>query len=245
MQYQVEINGIMVCANYSEDSLNNIFLPLLTRLTQMQKEANKRILVMLAAPPGAGKSTLSEFLAHLSHQNPDFTPITPIGMDGFHRYQDYLTSHTTIRDGIEIPMVKIKGAPITFDLARLEASIKEVASGKICSWPEYNRLTHNPRENAIEVSGDIVLLEGNYLLLKDAGWDKLAGYADYTIKISAAPDTLFHRLVDRKIKSGTNLEDATAFVNYSDMVNVNTCLNNSKDAMLNLTMTNTGEYVIS
>lgn len=245
MNYQVEINGINVDAVYSENSLNNIFYPLLSRLTAMQKEAGKRILVMLAAPPGAGKSTLCQFLAYLAGQNPEYTPITTIGMDGFHRYQDYLLSHTTMRDGEEIPMVKIKGAPITFDLERLEASIKEVASGQLCSWPEYNRLTHNPKEDAIKVSGDIVLLEGNYLLLSEDGWDNLSNYADYTIKISANPMTLFDRLVDRKVKSGNTLEDAAAFVNYSDMVNVNTCLTKSKKAMLNLEMLSTGEYVLS
>ena len=112
MQYQIDINGIMVDARYSRQSVEEIFLPLLRRLTALQAEKGSRILVMLAAPPGAGKSTLASFLRHLSLTEPGLTPVTVIGMDGFHRYQDYLTTHTTVRDGEEILMVKIKGAPV-------------------------------------------------------------------------------------------------------------------------------------
>ena len=65
-------------------------------------------------------------------------------MDGFHRRQEYLLSHTLIRDGREIPMVDVKGTPETFDLEKLEEAIKELASGKICGWPVYDRLLHDP-----------------------------------------------------------------------------------------------------
>ena len=165
-------------------------------------------------------------------------------MDGFHHYQDYLLSHTCLRDGDEISMVKIKGAPVTFDLDLLRERIDLVSSGATCGWPEYNRLTHNPKENAITVNEDIVLLEGNYLLLDEPGWESLSDFADYTIRISANPEMLFTRLVDRKIKSGNSREAATEFVNYSDMVNVKTCLDHSKSADLNLTLLETGEYVL-
>lgn len=244
MNFNVEINGIQVNAEYSTESIDNIFIPLLKKLTEMQKSLGRRILVMLAAPPGAGKSTLCQFLYHLSRQNPGLTPVTVIGMDGFHHYQDYLLSHTTIRDGQEIQMVKIKGAPITFDLPLLTERVKEVAAGAECGWPEYNRLTHNPKENAIKVAGDIVILEGNYLLLNQDGWDDLSDFADYTIKISADEKDLFNRLVDRKMKSGNDFATAKAFVEYSDLVNAKTSLQHSKTADLNLKMLTTGEYVL-
>jgi pantothenate kinase len=121
-------------------------------------------------------------------------------------------------------MVKIKGAPVTFDLERLTESIRRVAAGEVCGWPVYDRLLHNPTENALTVSGEIVILEGNYLLLNEAGWSELRNYADYTISVAAEEDFLRERLIDRRIKTGVSPEAAARFVDFSDMPNVRLCL---------------------
>ena len=110
MEYSVRVNGIDVTAHYEERAVHDIFLPLLRHLTSLEHEKGRRILVMLAAPPGAGKTTLLSFLETLSHQDPALCPVQVIGMDGFHRRQEYLLSHTVFRDGEELPMVRIKGA---------------------------------------------------------------------------------------------------------------------------------------
>lgn len=230
MIFNAEINGIAVRADYPEEDINSRYIPFLKKLTALQKEKNDRVFVMLAAPPGCGKTTLLSFLKKLSEETEGVTPITVIGMDGFHRYQDYLLSHTTVRDGVEMPMVKIKGAPVTFDLEKLTEAVKRVAAGEEIGWPEYNRLTHNPRENAVIVKGDIVLLEGNYLLLKEPGWRELKNYADLTVKLTADEDVLKQRLVDRQHKSGKPYEEAVRFVEFSDMANVRICCHDSFDA---------------
>ena len=133
-------------------------------------------------------------------------------------------SHTTIRDGKEVKMVEIKGAPVTFDLEKLTAAIKKVSSGEDTFWPIYDRHLHNPVEDAIHITKDIVLLEGNYLLLDMDGWNRLRDMADYTISITANEAMLRKRLIDRKMKSGNDIESATRFVEYSDMANVRLCL---------------------
>lgn len=244
MNYDIEINGLPVKAVYTKESIDNIFIPLLKKLTQMQKEKGSRILVMLAAPPGAGKSTLSSFLKYLSENVDGVKPITVIGMDGFHRYQDYLLSHTIMRDGKEISMVDVKGTPETFDLPLLLERIEKVASGDECGWPEYDRLKHNPKEDAITVSGEIVLLEGNYLLLNDDGWNKLKDYADYSVKITADEKILRKRLLDRKIMCGNDYDKAVRFVDYSDMYNVRICLERSSDADLTIKLNDDDSYSI-
>ncbi len=185
IEHDITINGLEVHATYSDRAVNEIFLPLLRHLTDMHQRKGKRILAMLAAPPGAGKSTLFSFLERLSREQPGITRIQTIGMDGFHRRQDYLLDHYVERDGRQISMVEIKGAPITFDLESLIDSIKRVASGEICGWPVYDRTLHNPVPDAITVDGDIILLEGNYLLLDEDGWRDISAYADYTISITA------------------------------------------------------------
>ena len=150
----------------------------------------------------------------------------------------------TKRDGEEILMVKIKGAPVTFDLDLLKERIINVSQGKNVGWPVYNRLTHNPSENALTVSGDIIILEGNYLLLEEEGWKDLRQYADYTVRISADENDLRNRLIDRKVKSGTAYKDAVAFVEHSDLYNARTCLQRSMKADLNLKLNHDDSYSI-
>ena len=236
------MNGIDVNARYSEESVKELFLPLLDRLTRMQREKKGRLLVFLAAPPGAGKSTLCSFLQKLSEEHEEFAPVQAIGMDGFHRRQEYLTSHTTMRDGKEILMVDIKGAPVTFDLDLLKNRITDVLKKELVGWPGYDRHLHNPVEDAVTVSRDVVLLEGNYLLLDEEGWRDLSELADYTIFIKADADKLRTRLIDRKEKSGNTLEVATRFVDYSDMANVRLCLEKSKEADLTLVLSDDDQY---
>ena len=80
-------------------------------------------------------------------------------------------------------MVGIKGAPITFDLDKLLRKLKELKEDPVCKWPLYDRLLHNPIEDKITVDGDIILLEGNYLLLDTEGRNDLSSFADYTISL--------------------------------------------------------------
>ena len=242
MEHNVTINGITVNAEYSEKTVSEIFLPLLSRLTQLQREKGRRILAMLAAPPGAGKTTLLTFLEKLSREREDIGTVQIIGMDGFHRRQEYLLSHYVPRGGRQVAMVDIKGALVTFDLERLTAGVKKVAAGETCGWPVYDRLLHNPAEDAVRVDGSIILLEGNYLLLDEDGWRDLSAYADYTISIRAGEAFLRSRLIDRKMKTGADREKAVRFVDSSDMPNVRICLEKTKPADLQLALDDSGEY---
>ena len=241
MEYKATINGYQVEAYYSDENIQEIFVPLLRKLTAMQQVAGRRILVMLAAPPGAGKSTLLDFLEYLAKNTDGVKEIQTIGMDGFHHYQDYLLSHETVRDGKTIKMVEIKGAPITFDLDALSKRIQLVTSGAKCGWPTYDRNLHNPVEDTIQIDSDIVLLEGNYLLLDEEGWKDISEMADYTIFISADEEMLRSRLVERKAKN-TPIEEARKFVEYSDMRNALEVLHNSKKADLNLEILKNNQY---
>ena len=240
--FHVTINGLEVHAHYSDRAVREIFLPFLQSMTDLYRMRKRRVLIMLAAPPGAGKSTLLAFLEKLSAGYPGLEKIQTIGIDGFHRYQDYLLTHTTERDGEQIPLVRIKGAPITFDLDKLTERVRRVAAGETCGWPVYDRLLHNPVEDTVTVDGGIILLEGNYLLLDEEGWRDLRQYADYTVMIRAEEDMLRERLIRRRMQTGVSEKEAGEFVDYSDMVNVRTCLARSTAADLTLRVDEEGEY---
>lgn len=244
MHFSTNVNGIHIDACFSETCIKDLFFPLLQHLSAMHSEKQRRTLVMLAAPPGAGKSTLVSFLEYLAADAlPDKT-VQAIGMDGFHRRQEYLLTHTASMDGKEIPMVNIKGAPVTFDLEGLRKKIAEVTDGRPCKWPIYDRLLHNPVEDAVTVNADIVLLEGNYLLLDIDGWRDLSDYADYTVSLSADEELLRNRLVERRVATGVKKADAERFVDFSDMANVRLCLDKTRKADLELTITRDGSDII-
>lgn len=254
MEYKLTINGLEVDAFYSEENVREIFLPLLQKLTALQKEKGGRVIALFAAPPGAGKSTLVSFLEMLAQQDKDINhaadgeksvgQIQAIGMDGFHRRQAYLTSHTITRDGEEISMARIKGAPETFDLEALTERLRRAASGENCGWPIYDRRLHDPVDNVITVNGDIVLLEGNYLLLDLDGWRELRKYADYTVFLRADENMLRKRLTDRKALGMSSYEEAARFVEFSDFRNVRTCLTCSAAADLELEVDENGSFAV-
>ena len=242
-RYRVNINGIEVNARYTDENVRDIFIPLLEKIAEIQREKSGRVLVFLAAPPGAGKSTLSSFLQDLSLRKGIIKDIQIIGMDGFHKRHDYLKTHTISRDGKEISMVDVKGAPETFDLEKLTERVRLVKAGEKCGWPVYDRLLHDAVDNVIAVESDVVILEGNYLLLKDAGWRELSEMADLTVFVKAEEQLLKKRLVERRIASGHDEEGSLQFVEYSDMYNARTVLNNSKPADIELAVLHDGRLV--
>ena len=244
MEYELVNAGVPVTARFADADVEGIFLPLLRRMTAMQAAKGGRLLALLAAPPAAGKSTLAAMLERLSRDTPGLTPLCAIGMDGFHRRQSWLLSHTVRRDGETIPMARIKGAAETFDLPLLLERLRRVAAGEDCPWPRYDRTLHDPVEDGGQVSGDIVLLEGNYLLLDEPGWREVRKLADYAIGIEAEPAMLRARVIARHIAGGKSPEEAARKADESDMVNVRACLERSLPADLRLRLRADGTFEV-
>ena len=119
--YDMVINGLPQRVKYNEDTVNQLFLPLLRKLTQIQQQKQCKIMAFLAAPPATGKSTLVQFWEQLSKTQDELQEVQSLGMDGFHYPNAYLDSHTIERDGETITLRSIKGAPETFDVTGLRA----------------------------------------------------------------------------------------------------------------------------
>ena len=79
--FPLVINGFTISADYEQEDMETIFLPLLRKLSEFQKEKKRRLLVFLAAPPAVGKSTLASVLAHLSRVDEQLCEIQDIGLD--------------------------------------------------------------------------------------------------------------------------------------------------------------------
>lgn len=215
---QINVNGIEVDAKYTTSTIQNILLPLLEKLTNLQKEEGRRIIVFLAAPPGCGKSTLSLYLEYLSKTSNTYTTIQAIGMDGFHHTNVYLNNH--YRNDTNDLLALHKGAPDTFNIESLKQHLIDIKEKEISYWPIYDRTIHDPIDNAITVKEKIILIEGNYLLLNKDKWKDLKEYSDYNIFVYGEPINLEKRLVDRKMHSGSPFDIALKHYHETDKPNI-------------------------
>ena len=217
--YEMTVNGLPQRIRYNEATVEGLFLPLLHRLAALQAEKGGRLLVFLAAPPATGKSTLLLFLEQLARQHEELTRVQPLGMDGVHHPNHYLETHTILRDGVEIPLKSIKGAPETFDVSALAAKLRAAKNGRTL-FPVYDRRIHDVVPDALIADAPILLIEGNWLLLDEKPWRDLRALADYTLRIDAPPAFLRDRLIARKVQGGLSEAEASAFYETSDAPNV-------------------------
>lgn len=223
------VNGLPVSAQYTQDSIDGVFLPLLQTLTRMQKELGRRLIVLMAGPPAMGKSTLCCFLEALSRETESLTPVQCVGLDGFHYSNEYLLSHTAIVDGNETALRSIKGAPETFNVSSLAALLASADP----IFPIYDRQLHESVPNVIPVTEDILIVEGNWLLLDSAPWNALP--CDFSVFLQPEDtNQLLERALNRKIAGGFDPEAARAFVYRSDRRNIEYCIDHSRRADLTL-----------
>jgi pantothenate kinase len=171
----------------------------------------RRFIVAITGPPGAGKSTLADELATALKTLGESAEVLP--MDGFHMDNGILQ---------EKGLLSRKGAPETFDVRGFLDIIRavRVAEGEVLV-PVFDR----SRELAIaaarivDVSTRFVIVEGNYLLLDRAPWASLEGQFDYAILISPPVATLEERLMDRWRGYGLSEEAARAKTQDNDLKN--------------------------
>lgn len=224
-------------AEYADDAGN-------AGTAEYADDTASRVVVLMAAPPGTGKTTLSLMLEKLAQEmgSGDVPKVQAIGMDGFHYLNEYLETHTTCINGQEISLRSIKGAPDSFDVASLAAALKDLHAPAPRPWPVYSRVLHNPVPEACSITGDIVLVEGNYLLLDAPVWRDLSTLADDTLFLTAAPELLKTRLIERKIHGGLTRSEAEAWYEAVDGKNVETVLNQSVPAHIQIELDDTGYH---
>lgn len=232
MRYTLMNSGVPVEAEFSEANVEGLFLSLLREWTALRRAKGRRVLALLAAPPGAGKSTLAALLEKLSEEE-GLARVTALGMDGFHYRQDILRARG---------LASVKGAPQTFDLEALREKLRRAAAGEDCRWPVYDRTLHDPVADARAADGEILLVEGNYLLLDEPGWRELRDFADHTVSIAADPAFLRARLLARHVALGRPEAEAAAFVERSDMANARLCLSKTLPADWRLALLPDGSF---
>jgi pantothenate kinase len=165
-----------------------------------------RYLVGITGSPGSGKSTLAAGLvAELG--------AVAVPMDGFH-----LANETLDAQGLR----SVKGAPETFAATAFVAAMRQLAAADTdVHLPDFDRVADEPRPGRITVrpSDDIVIVEGNYLLLDEAPWSELRDHFDAVAHLRVDPAQRVERLVRRHVRFGKTRDEASAFVQSSDEPN--------------------------
>jgi len=225
-EYNVSSNGFEVIAEYSDHTVNKLIIPLIKSLNKLEPKG-KRTIIFLAAPPGAGKTTLSKVIEQLSEELSNQKKIIAAGLDGFHFKSDYLKNNHVLFEGERILLNSIKGSPLSFNIGHFIKKLEESTTNEECLWPTYDRNIHDIIEDNLKIDSTILLVEGNWLLLNDEAWSIARKYCDLSIFIDACPNLLKTRLIDRKCRGGLSRPEAEQFYEKSDIKNVLNVLNNS------------------
>jgi pantothenate kinase len=180
----------------------------------LDSAGSSRVVLGLAGPPAAGKSTLAKALvaAVCGRFGDSFAAYLP--MDGFH------LSNTQLR---RLGRQDRKGAPDTFDVWGYVALLRRIIDSTDFDVyvPDYDRTLHEPicARLVVRTVTRLVVTEGNYLGLDQPGWSAAKALLNQLWYVDAPDKLREERLVARQLAGGRSFQDAHDWVARSDRAN--------------------------
>jgi pantothenate kinase len=176
-------------------------------------ERGDRVLLGIAGAPGAGKTTLAERLVAAVEAGGRFRA-AHVPMDGFH-----LADAALDRLGRRAR----KGAVDTFDgwgYRALLRRLRDRADEPVWA-PGFERILEQPIAGSIAVGPeiDLVVSEGNYLLVDASPWSDAAALLDEVWFCDAPEAVRRERLIARHVAFGKEPAAAEAWVDAVDLPN--------------------------
>ena len=199
----------------------NNFTLINKKISTKRFKEKKRILIGIVGPPCSGKSTFSlEFNNFLIRKNKkEYSKVVP--MDGFHFDNVILKKRN---------LLARKGDPITFDVYGFIDLVKKIKLNinSSVSFPVFDRDLELSRGSAdiVKKINRIIIIEGNYLLLKNTPWNYLKKYIDIFVFLNVDKKILHERSKKRWEHYGISKKQILKKVN-NDMHSVRIVLHNS------------------
>ena len=184
--------------------------------SKIASAAGRRFILGIAGIPGSGKSTFASKLAVAAEGlAPGATRVMP--MDGFHLSNQRLD---------ELGLRLAKGSPATFDVAGyldLLRRAKHVSDEKI-QVPIYDRALHEPvlprdEAHAITPMTQLIITEGNYLLLDEDPWRGLADVLFECWGLNTPVEQARQWIIARHVRGGREIDDAMQHYGRTDLPN--------------------------
>lgn len=201
-----------------------------TILARRRLQPDKRYLVAIAGVPGSGKTTTATAVVNCLNKINPASKATLISMDGFHLSRAILDTLPN-RDEVYLR----RGAPWTFDASSLllftrrlrewanSSPLAKDCTPQFLTAPGFSHETKDPIQDATIITNDtqVVIFEGNYLLLDKPQWREIAELVDYRVFVNVDTQEARKRLAKRHVEAGieTSLEDAFRRVDRNDSLN--------------------------
>ncbi|GAB3607639.1 nucleoside/nucleotide kinase family protein [Conyzicola nivalis] len=187
--------------------------PLVERVLALATPGS-RIVIGITGSPGAGKTTLAKRVVAGINSGSDVTRAVYLPMDGFH-----LANATLDRLGLR----ERKGAIETFDGWGFVALLQRVLAERDhpVYAPSFERAVDEgiAGEVVIPPEADIVIVEGNYLLVDRQPWNRVPGLLAESWFCETGADERLARLVARHTEYGRSFDAALAWASSVDGAN--------------------------
>ena len=185
---------------------------------------NERYLISLAGAPGSGKTTFADMI---SKELSTFAKVIVLPQDGFHLYRSELEALPNFEEAF-----RRRGAPFTFNPKAFVKLVSQLHDrSKTLRAPSFDHKLKDPKEDdiLIDPTVDMVIIEGNYVSLKDDEWNKIGNLVDDTWFIKTPESLIRERIIKRHLAAGisSNEQEAIERTDGNDMVNAKYILENS------------------